>query len=129
MEEIHQFDGPSLPQGSVVYPSRFIIQFQYDWINLCSFCNPPRSKVKSSGIKRQRKLTEICFGFGSRVYWAIGIYKVEKLLEEVQCILVNMKAKGQNFNLKKLTLFKDSTVTNHKLTRNLVSSNALPGTG
>ena len=51
-------------------------------------------KGQSSGATRQRKLTDICFAFGLWLYRNIGIYKIEKLLEEVQCILVDVEAKG-----------------------------------
>ena len=86
-------------------------------------------KGQCSGATRQRKLTDICFAFGLRLYRTIGIYKIEKLLEEVQCILVDVEAKGQNFNLEKLTLLKCPTAIICELTRNLVSSKVFPGTG
>jgi hypothetical protein len=55
--------------------------------------------------------------------------EVEELLEEVQRILVNMKTKRQNFSLEKSKLLQRSETTIDELTRNLVSSEAFPGTG
>lgn len=57
--------------------------------------------------------------------------EVEKLFQEVQCILVDMKAKRQDFSLNvgklpSVRIFVSKVV---QLTRNLVSSEVFPGTG
>ena len=75
MEEIHQFDRPSLPQRSVVYPSWFIIQFQYDWIDLCSFCDTPMSYEVKVALKTTKKAYEGMLRFWAQApkgYWDFG---------------------------------------------------------
>jgi len=97
VEKVHKLDGSALLKSPIVHTTRLIVELQVDWENF---------RMLLEGVKKTCiffftvLLTNICFLRGGQIISRCSrVFKAEKLLHEIDGILINVKPERKDLSL------------------------------